>query len=71
MCELECNSKYYKIEIERIDYYQDIDYFMTEIKHSELPHIFVQYIPKLNLVGFLCNFGGLLSIWLGLSQFIR
>ena len=67
ICKAECNSKYYKIEIERNDYDDLRDW--TEIKHNEYPDIFVQYIPKLNLVGFLCNFGGLLGMWLGLSLF--
>ena len=66
MCKLECNFKYYPIEIERSDLYGDN---MIRIQHSEFPDIFIMHIPILNLIDFICQFGGLLGMWLGLSLF--
>ena len=37
------------------------------ILHGEYPDIFVQHIPAMDVIGFLCNFSGLLGMWLGLS----
>ena len=39
------------------------------VNHGKSPDIFVQHIAEMNLIGFLCNFGGLLGMWLGLSLF--
>ena len=40
-----------------------------KIIHSEYPDIFIEHIPEMSLISFLCNFGGLLGMWLGLSLF--
>ena len=29
----------------------------------------MEHIPEMDLIGFLCNFGGLLGMWLGMSLF--
>ena len=66
ICKFECNDKYYYIEIKtRPDLTNSGIYF----SHNQYPDIFVHYIPEINFIGFLCNFGGLLGMWLGLSLF--
>ena len=67
MCKVECNFKYYSNEINSRKG-QNLKKVIS-ILHSEYPDIFVKHIPELNLIGFLCNFGGLLGMWLGLSLF--
>ena len=66
LCKVECNDKYYLIEFEKIEYSSENTNY---IRHNEYPDIFVKHIPEMNLIGFICNFGGLLGMWLGLSLF--
>ena len=66
MCKAECNSKYYKIEIEKRDRKEVGDF---TIYHGEYPDILIEHIPEITLIEFFCNFGGLLGMWLGLSLF--
>ena len=61
MCKLECNMKYYSVDIENEK--------MTFIGHGEYPDIFVEHIPEMTMIGFVCNFGSLLGMWLGLSLY--
>ena len=37
------------------------------IKHNGLPDIYVKHLPEITFIAFICNFGGLLGMWLGLS----
>ena len=39
------------------------------IKHNSLPDILIVYLFETTLNAFICNFGGLLGLWLGLSVF--
>ena len=64
MCKVECNDKNYVIEIVESD-----STHIIFIRHSEYPDIFVKHIPEMNLIGLICNFGGHLGMWLGLSLF--
>ena len=64
MCKPECYMKYYSIEVERYDNQNRIF-----IRHDENPDIFVEHIPEVNLIGIVCNFGGLLGMWSELSIF--
>ena len=66
-CKLECNENNYHIDIERFERSSLDNEFL--IRHSEFPDIFVQFIPEMNLISFICNFGGLLGMWLGLTLF--
>ena len=67
MCKIECNFKYYRMEIVRIE--NIFQKNVIDIRHNEYPDIFVKHIPETTLIDFVCNFGGLLGIWLGLSFF--
>ena len=44
-----------------------LEYENIQILHSDFPDVFVKHIPEMSLSSFLCNFGGLLGMWLGLS----
>ena len=58
MCKVECNFNYYSFEIQR--YYGENPALF--IHHSELPDVFVCHVPEITLMGFVCNFGGLLCM---------
>ena len=51
---------------EKYDYNQKNEIY---ISHSEYPDTFVKHIPEMDMISFICNFGGLLNMWLGLSIF--
>ena len=38
-----------------------------KINHNEMPDITIRYIPEMPLLTFICNFGGILGMWLGIS----
>ena len=66
MCKNEWNFEYFsnKFIARSFD-----GYFKVWIKYGQYPDIFVEHIPEMDLIGFLCNFGGLLGMWLGFSLF--
>ena len=39
------------------------------MKHSSFPDILITHLPEITFNAFVCNFGGLLGLWLGLSVF--
>ena len=66
MCKVECNEKYYKYKIKTRDNQPVSGIYFS---HNEFPDTVIKYIPEINFIGFLCNFGGLLGMWLGLSLY--
>ena len=65
MCKVECNFNYHSFEIER----SESEHRALFIRHSESPDVFVCHVPEIILMAFVCSFGGLLGMWLGLSLF--
>ena len=65
MCKPECVIKYYTLQISK----HELKRGELFIRHGEFPDIFVRHIPEITLISFICNFGGLLGMWLGLSLF--
>ena len=65
-CKNDCKFKYYLIEQSPIP--GDIKN-KTEIiiEHSQLPDIKIEHLPEVTFILFVCNFGGLLGMWCGLS----
>ena len=65
-CHDECHFTYYSFTISKfveIDIHQA--YFI--IKHNEMIDLTIRYIPEMPLLTFICNFGGILGMWLGVS----
>ena len=65
-CKFDCQSKLYSsniIKLAHADYEQTI----ILIEHSEMPDITVKYMAEISFISFVCNIGGLLGMWLGLS----
>ena len=65
-CHKECHFTYYSFTISK---YIVIDKFQAyfQFSHNSLPDITIRYIPEMPLLTFICNFGGILGMWLGLS----
>ena len=65
-CHKECHFTYYSFTIDKnVEIPMNQNYFA--IKHNELPDITIRYIPEMPLLTYICNFGGILGMWLGLS----
>ena len=70
-CQQECTFKYYSIELEKLnkndnDIYSN-EYIALGIYHNHYPDITVNHMREIEFTTFVCNFGGLLGMWLGLS----
>ena len=65
-CHKECHFTYYSVTIDK---YNVIDMYQARfiINHNEMPDITIRYIPEMPLLTFICNFGGILGMWLGIS----
>ena len=66
-CRPDCKFKYYLWETkERVKGPTDDSVFLT-LRHSRIPDVIIRYSPQLSFISFVCNFGGLIGMWLGLS----
>ena len=66
-CHKECQFRYYPFTLNK---YMDSKNWMNlsiDIVHSQMPDLQISHIPKMPLMTFICNFGGLLGMWLGVS----
>ena len=65
-CQKECHFTYYSFTINKKE---EMNMYHASIRftHNEMPDITIRYIPEMPLLTFICNFGGILGMWLGLS----
>ena len=65
-CNLNCQYKHFPAVIEKLSEVNNsqIDLY---VKNNEITDVLIKYIPETSLISFVCNFGGLLGMWLGLS----
>ena len=67
-CRSDCSFKYFTWDLHQEERYADWqEPLIINIKHSRFPDIIVRYSPQITFISFVCNFGGLLCMWLGLS----
>ena len=67
-CRPDCNFSYYIYEHEPgPSHTQYLPQFDLRISHNSFPDIVIKYLPKTTFISFVCSFGGLLGMWLGLS----
>ena len=65
-CNQECHITYYSFTINKFrQIYIDQAYFL--FKHNAMPDLTIRHIPEMSLLTFICNFGGILGMWLGVS----
>ena len=70
-CKPECNTKQYFKEVTRNFYISasNIERTNVNFQHNSIPDVIVRHSLEMTLMSFVCNFGGLLGIWLGFSTF--
>ena len=77
-CKPECSTKQYFTDIKEEliikinsgnpgDISDLIDYSIINIEHNSYPDVIVRHSLEITLMSFVCNFGGLLGMWLGFS----
>ena len=66
-CKVECNFKYYPLIIEKS---QSSDPALFII-HNIFPDILFNHVPQMNLVGFICNLGGIFGMWFGMFYLVN
>ena len=71
-CPMDCRFTYYTLDISqdqreetlKIERYTKAS---IRLKHNQLPDYIVKHVPEFTFITFICNFGGILSLWLGFS----
>ena len=65
-CHKECHFTYYSFTINK---YLKFNMYQARLKinHNEMPDLTIRYIAEMPLLTFICNFGGILGMWLGIS----
>ena len=72
-CKPDCNTKLFLTELIKTNDYDSFGIKVTSdvtnvnFKHSSIPDIIIRHSFEMTLMSFVCNFGGLLGMWLGLS----
>ena len=64
-CRFNCRVSYYSQLSEK--QYARNDTKILISKNNAIPDITIKHIPEISFISFVCNFGGLLGMWLGLS----
>ena len=69
-CPKDCSFEYYSKDIKSVLSNVNLDRIKIILFHSDMPDITVNYVPDMTLLSLICNFGGLLGMWLGLSLLV-
>ena len=68
-CKKDCKFTHYQNDSQQIFRDKNEVFTFINIKHNSAPDILVTHSPEITFNAFVCNFGGLLGLWLGLSVF--
>ena len=68
-CKPDCIYSYYPTSHTQEEYEIEDNglWFKFNIRHNSLPDVLITYLPQTTFLSLVCNFGGLLGMWLGLS----
>ena len=66
VCPNECDFTYYSTTLNNVRPVDGSNNIIF-IQHNEMPDILIVHIPDIGFISFVCNFGGLLGMWLGVS----
>ena len=64
-CRADCSFSYYILDIKTFKSLPGL--IQISVMHTDLPDILIRHSPQMPFISFICNFGGLLGMWLGLS----
>ena len=69
-CKFDCKFSHYLWDIKvKSEWTGDpfVKSGMFQLKHNRMPDILIKHLPETTLISFVCSFGGLLGMWLGLN----
>ena len=67
-CKTDCINRYYSTDLKQDEkpfYVGRGQMFEFKIEHNSFPDLLITYLPQTTFLSFVCNFGGLLGMWLG------
>ena len=67
-CRFDCRFKNFAFNVARTSKAKNPLMSWIHIRHNGLPDINVRHLPETTFIAFVCSFGGLLGMWLGLSM---
>ena len=65
-CHQDCYFTYYSFTVSKFVDINMYDIYLR-FKHNEMPDMTIRHIAEMPLLTFICNFGGILGMWLGVS----
>ena len=65
-CHKECHITYYSFTINKLKEY-NMNRIQLFFKHNQMPDLTIRHIPEMPFLTFICNFGGILGMWLGVA----
>ena len=69
VCPDQCFHEYYLVESPKKESSISINEIVIMLKRSSMPNVIITHLPEITLISLLCNFGGLVGMWLGISIF--
>ena len=65
-CPKDCKFEYYSLDVKEV-LKDKPDHAQIYLEHSNMPDVTINYLPEITWLSLICNFGGLLGMWLGIS----
>ena len=71
-CPIQCRFTYYTLEVSQDKRQETLEvenhtWASIQLKHRQLPDYIVKHVTEDTFITFICNFGGIISLWLGFS----
>ena len=69
-CPIECTFNYYILDLDIKDENVEIEHYTKttiRLNHNQLPDFIIEHVPEITFMTFICNFAGIISLWLGFS----
>ena len=70
-CKYDCKLNHYSWDLKVMNEWMKKEQWLKmgriHMKHNRMPDVIVRHIPETSFITFVCSFGGLLGMWLGLS----
>jgi len=66
-CRPDCHNQFIDFQIRDVVKTKTNERSYISITHNRLPDLVIEHLPEMTFLSFICNFGGLTGMWLGLS----
>ena len=66
-CPKDCIHKYYSMDQEEVTRFEDDGDIYIYIVHDITTDVIITHIPEITFISLICNLGGLIGMWLGIS----